>query len=72
VCASGKTLRAYVSTRGSRGATGWKLQEHTKEPTHLLPSERGLIEIWAPLGGKTVPDEPVALLVEGRRLEIRR
>jgi len=72
VFAGGRTLEAYVATRGSRGATGWKLQEHTQEPSHLLPGVRGLIEAWAPLDGKAVPDEPVALLVEGQRLEIRR
>jgi hypothetical protein len=68
---SGKVYSAYASTRGSRGQTGWLLQEHTKEPTHLPPGARGLIEVFAGLDGKEQADAPVAFTFQGDRAELR-
>ena len=68
---SGKTYSAYPSTRGSRGKTGWLLQEHTKEPTHLPPGARGLIEVFAGLDGKEKPDAPAAFTFADQRADVR-
>jgi len=68
---SGKVYSAYPGTRGSRGKTGWLLQEHTKEPTHLPPGVRGLIEVFAGLDGKDKPDTPAAFTFTDQRVEIR-
>jgi hypothetical protein len=68
---SGKVYSAYPGTRGSRGKTGWLLQEHTKEPTHLPAGARGLIEVFAGLDGKEQADAPVALTFMDHRAEVR-
>jgi len=68
---SGKIYTAYPGTRGSRGKTGWLLQEHTKEPTHLPPGARGLIEVWAGIDGKEKPDAPAAFTFVDQRVEVR-
>ena len=68
---SGKVYSAYPQTRGSRGKTGWLLQEHTKEPTHLPAGARGLIEVFAGLDGKEQADAPVALTFMDARAELR-
>ena len=68
---SGKVYSAYPGTRGSRGKTGWLLQEHTKEPTHLPPGARGLIEVFAGLDGKEKPDAPAAFTFAEQRAEVR-
>ena len=68
---SGKIYSAYPGTRGSRGKTGWLLQEHTKEPTHLPPGVRGLIEVFAGLDGKDKPDTPAAFIFADQRLDVR-
>jgi hypothetical protein len=68
---SGKVYPAYAHTRGSRHATGWLLQEHTKEPTHLPPDQRGLVEIFTGLDGKETPDAPAAFTFLHHRAEVR-
>ena len=50
------------------GKTGWLLQEHTKEPTHLPPGVRGLIEVFAGLDGKDKPDAPAAFTFADQRV----
>ena len=68
---SGKVYDAHASTRGSRGKTGWLLQEHTQEPTHLPPGANGLIEVFTQVDGKDKPDAPAALTFLGQRAEVR-
>ena len=68
---SGKVYRAYPNTRGSRGQTGWLLQEHTKEPTHLPPGARGLIEVFTGLDGKETADAPVTFTFQDYRADVR-
>ena len=68
---SGKVYSAYPSTRGSRGMTGWLLQEHTKEPTHLPPAARGLIEVFAGVDGKEQADAPVTFTFQDNRADVR-
>src|SRR5262245_49456252 len=68
---SGKVYPAYPQTRGSRGKTGWLLQEHTKEPTHLPPGARGLIEVFSGVDGKEQADAPVAFTFLDHRADVR-
>jgi hypothetical protein len=68
---SGKVYSAYPLTRGSRGKTGWLLQEHTKEPTHLPPGARGLIEVFAGVDGKEQADAPVTFTFQDNRADVR-
>jgi hypothetical protein len=68
---SGKIYQAYPGTRGSRGKTGWLLQEHTQEPTHLPAGARGLIEVFSGLDGKDSADAPVAFTFSDQRAQVR-
>jgi hypothetical protein len=68
---SGKVYTAYPGTRGSRGKTGWLLQEHTKEPTHLPAGARGLIEVFTGLDGKDSADAPVTFTFLDQRAEVK-
>jgi hypothetical protein len=67
---SGKVYAAYPQTRGSRGKTGWLLQEHTQEPTHLPAGARGLIEVFAGLDGKDKADPPATFTFLDQRAGI--
>ena len=68
---SGKVYAGSASTRGSRGKTGWLLQEHTKQPTHLPAGARGLIDVFAGLDGKESADRPIVFTFADQRVDVR-
>lgn len=66
--------RSGAERRGSffiRGTGGWRRQERTGERTHLPPGAAGEILVQADSGPDGVRDDPVEVVFEGQRLELR-
>jgi hypothetical protein len=66
--------RSGVERRGYgfvQGTGGWMRQEKTGERTQLPPGAAGAILVQTESGPDGVRDDPVAVLFEGQRLELR-
>jgi hypothetical protein len=64
---SGADHRGYVFVQGTGG---WRLQEHTKEPTQLPPGATGEIRVQAETTTQT-RDDPVALSFADQTVALR-
>lgn len=66
--------RSGVERRGSvfiQGTGGWRLQEHGGQRTLLPPGAAGEIRVQADSGPNGVRDDPVAVVFEGQRVDLR-
>jgi hypothetical protein len=64
---SGADHRGYVFVQGTGG---WRLQEHTKQPTHLPPGATGEIRVQAETTTGT-RDDSVAISFASQTVELR-
>jgi hypothetical protein len=64
---SGADHRGHVFVKGTGG---WRLQEHTKEPTHLPPGATGEIRVQAESTTER-RDDPVAISFANQTVELR-
>lgn len=66
--------RSGADTRGSvfmAGSTGWRRQEHTKQPDHLPPGATGGLRVQAEPGAPGLRDDPAAVSFRGQTVELR-